>query len=269
MDSQVRCDGEGATGMIETQLGRYRARSAAGSADMAAALALRARVFRGGAAQSDQDAFDTDCLHMLIEDVATSILVGYFRLRILASGGGVEGSYAAQFYDLSRLSALRDPVAELGRFCIAPECRDPDILRTAWAALTAMVDARGVALLFGCTSFAGLDPAPYSDSFARLQARHLAPRHLAPCVKAPEVWRFADQPVARFDANRATLQMPPLLRTYLLMGGWVSDHAVIDRDLGTLHVFTGLEVQAVPPARARLLRAAAAAGGMRTGKQPA
>ena len=39
------------------------------------------------------------------------------------------------------------------------------------------------------------------------------------------------------------LRMPPLLRTYLLMGGWVSDHAVVDRHMDTLHVFTGLEIR--------------------------
>ena len=50
--------------------------------------------------------------------------------------------------------------------------------------------------------------------------------------------------------------LPPLLRSYLMLGGWVSDHAVIDQDLNTLHVFTGLEIAAVPPARARLLRLA-------------
>ena len=49
--------------------------------------------------------------------------------------------------------------------------------------------------------------------------------------------------------------LPPLLRTYLAMGGWVSDHAVIDRDLDTLHVFTAVEVARIPPARARALRA--------------
>ena len=38
------------------------------------------------------------------------------------------------------------------------------------------------------------------------------------------------------------MKMPPLLRAYLLMG-WVSDHAVIDNKLNTLHVFTGLEVR--------------------------
>ena len=53
------------------------------------------------------------------------------------------------------------------------------------------------------------------------------------------------------------LGMPPLLRSYLVMGGWVSDHAVVDNDLNTLHVFTGLEISAIPPGRARLLRAAA------------
>jgi L-ornithine Nalpha-acyltransferase len=37
-------------------------------------------------------------------------------------------------------------------------------------------------------------------------------------------------------------RLPPLLRTYLGMGGWVSDHAVVDRELDTLHVFTCVEV---------------------------
>ncbi len=50
------------------------------------------------------------------------------------------------------------------------------------------------------------------------------------------------------------LKMPPLLRSYQLMGGWVSDHAVVDTDLDTLHVFTGLEVRAIPESRARALR---------------
>ena len=47
--------------------------------------------------------------------------------------------------------------------------------------------------------------------------------------------------------------MPSLLRAYLLMGGWVSDHAVIDKKLNTLHVFTGLEVSKIPNAKKRFL----------------
>jgi len=41
------------------------------------------------------------------------------------------------------------------------------------------------------------------------------------------------------------------------MGGWVSDHAVVDPEMGTLHVFTGVEIRAIPATRKRLLRAVA------------
>lgn len=80
-----------------------------------------------------------------------------------------------------------------------------------------------------------------------------------PRVKAPRVVRFA-RPLRfrRPDTGRAVRAMPPLLRSYLLMGGWVSDHAVIDAELNTLHVFTGVEVARVPEARARRMRRAEA-----------
>ena len=115
------------------------------------------------------------------------------------------------------------------------------------------MDETGAELLFGCSSFLGTDAAGYEDAFAMLRERHLAPPRWRPRVKAPEVVRFApltDQP----DAGRAMAGMPPLLRSYLMMGGWVSDHAVMDRKLNTMHVFTGLEVRSIPPARARTLR---------------
>jgi hypothetical protein len=51
------------------------------------------------------------------------------------------------------------------------------------------------------------------------------------------------------------IQMPPLLRTYLLMGGWVSNHAVVDHQWNTMPVFTGVEIDAIPNTRKRLLRA--------------
>ena len=149
-------------------------------------------------------------------------------------------------------------MVEMGRFCIEPGVTDPDILRVAWGAMTKFVDDEGVEMLFGCSSFIGTDPESYLDAFAMLKDRHIAPKRWLPRVKAPRVFRFAQKlRLRKPDPKRATLMMPPLLRTYLMMGGWVSDHAVVDQDLGTLHVFTGLEIGKVPPGRARLLRAVA------------
>lgn len=261
----------GVTAMLSLSKGRYGARLAATPQDLHAAQALRWRSFIGqrqGAtatgpadpasasdAALDADDFDAICRHILVEELATGRLVCCFRMLPLKDGSEIGRSYAAQYYELSALRAFQGRMVEMGRFCIDPDCRDPDILRVAWAAMARFVDDEGVEMLFGCSSFMGTDWEGYADAFAVLAERHLAPKRWLPRVKAPQVVRYARALIGRKgDPKRAMLHMPPLLRTYLLMGGWVSDHAVIDRDLNTLHVFTGLEIKAIPPARARALR---------------
>ena len=200
--------------LIETEC--YRARLAQGPADIARALGLRARLFRGNRAAADGDGFDPRCRHMLVEDRNSGALVATYRLFDVADGSRIGESYSAQFYTLDALADFAGPMVEVGRFCIAPDVASaPDVLRLA------------------C---------------------HVAPLRWRPRVKAPDVFRFAARLRRAPNAKRALKAMPPLLRSYLAMGGWVSDHAVVDRDLGTLHVFTGLEVSAVPQARARALR---------------
>ena len=243
--------------MIGLRKGRYVAREAEGAHDVEAALKLRALAFRGSAEADDADRFDPACRHIVVEHLATKEIVCAFRLLPLGDGRAIEESYSAQFYELDALKSFDGPMVEMGRFCIHPERRDPDILRIAWGAMTRFVDENGVEMLFGCSSFHGTEAETYMDAFALLKEKHIAPKRWLPRVKAPNVFRFARRLRRRPDAKRAMLTMPPLLRTYLLMGGWVSDHAVVDRDLGTLHVFTGLEISAIPPSRARLLRGVA------------
>ncbi|MEO0829533.1 MAG: GNAT family N-acyltransferase [Pseudomonadota bacterium] len=243
--------------MIGLRKGRYLAREAESPEDRQAVLRLRALGFRGRDDLSDQDAFDSACCHILVEKPATGEVVCTFRLLPLGDGRAIEESYSAQFYGLDALKAFDGPMVEMGRFCLHPDHNDPDILRIAWGAMTRFVDENGVEMLFGCSSFHGTEAEAYMDAFALLKEKHIAPKCWLPRVKAPNVFRYARRLRRRPDAKRAMLTMPPLLRTYLLMGGWVSDHAVVDRDLGTLHVFTGLEISAIPPARARLLRSVA------------
>ena len=237
--------------MVHMQKGKYAARQAEGADDLAAVLALRLVCF--GVADQD-DSFDGHSTQMMIEETSTGTLVCCYRLLAL-HGCDLPQSYAAQYYELSALQSYKGLMAELGRFCVSPHHTDPDVLRLAWAAMTEFVDARDVQMLFGCSSFAGVETAQYLDAFAMLRARHLGPKRWLPRVKAPDVFRYAARLRRKPDARKAMLRMPPLLRTYLLMGGWVSDHAVVDHHMNTLHVFTGLEIGAIPASRKRLLRA--------------
>lgn len=235
--------------------GRYRARLAVTQGDVEAAQKLRSLCFATRSADCDE--FDDICTHVLVEDIGSDALVCCFRLLMLEGGADLDRCYSAQFYDLEGLRDFDGRMVEMGRFCIHPDSHDPDILRLAWGTMTRFVDAKGVQMLFGCSSFAGTETETYLDAFALLRQRHLAPKRWLPRVKAPDVFRFAAQLRRKPDAKLAALRMPPLLRTYLMMGGWVSDHAVVDQQLNTLHVFTGLEIGAIPTGRKRLLRAVA------------
>ena len=247
--------------MLSLRKGRYDVRFAETPQDLRAAQRLRWLAFvarsRGEDDGSALDADDMDpvCRHVLIEDSRSGVLVCCFRFLPLASGAEIDQSYSARYYNLDTLRDFDGPMVEMGRFCMHPQHHDPDLLRLAWGAMTGFVDTHGVQMLFGCSSFVGTRPDDYADAFAMLKDRHLAPRRWLPRVKAPQVFRFARALRGqRPDPRKAMAAMPPLLRSYLAMGGWVSDHAVVDPQLDTLHVFTGLEIGAIPAARKRALR---------------
>ena len=237
--------------------GIYTARLALSPTDLAASLALRQLCFRAGrrlpGAASDNDSFDTACQHMMV--TAGDDLVAGFRVQVFDKGQSLSDSYAAQFYDLTRFQAQPGPLVEIGRFCLHPAHADPDILRLAWAALTRLVDAAQASMLFGCSSFDGADPARHLPALAYL-ARH----HLGPVTLRPDRTAAASIDLRALPDPGPVPPLPALLRTYLAMGGWVSDHAVVDHDLDTMHVFTALDLAAIPPARARALRALAQSG---------
>ena len=166
-------------------------------------------------------------------------------------------SYSARHYDLAALSAYPAPMMEVGRFCIDPTCQDIDVLRVAWGALTVLVTRFGIQMLFGCSSFAGATVPQHGAALAWLASNHRAPEIWAPRRSSGRVYGQDRVAVDARDAAAGAACLPPLLRSYLAMGGWVSDHAVIDHDLDTIHVFTGLEIAAIPAPRARALRALA------------
>jgi putative hemolysin len=238
--------------MRAIQRGHLRARLAVGPGDVERAQALRHLCFRG-VPGLDADDLDARCRHVLIESMATGQILACFRVLGLNDAAALAQSYCARFYDLSCLETTLLPAVEMGRFCIAPGLADPDVLRLAWAAMTRLVDDGGYRLMIGCSSFQGADVVRHGPSLAALLPHALG---AGPRVQAVETVRLADLPPPE-DARAALAGLPPILRSYLGMGGWISDHAVIDRDLDTLHVFTAVEVAKVPPARARALRALA------------
>ncbi|ARO14534.1 acyl-CoA N-acyltransferase [Ketogulonicigenium robustum] len=227
-----------------------------------AAQALRWASFHAeGGDGRDSDAVDAHCKHLMVVDMTTGQLVGYTRIIVLHDAISLSHSYTGQFYDLLPVMALQGAALELGRFCLAPDCHDPRVVKLIWASLLSIADENGVGRMIGCSSFKGADPQLHVAGLTFLAAHHLGQPHERPGRRAPQIYPYGDAlRGAPVDELKARRQLPPLLRSYLQMNGWVSDHAVIDNDLDTIHVFTNVEWRGVPPVRLQGLRQIIARG---------
>ena len=233
---------------------RYRARFASSQKEVLAAQALRYQCFNLlNKVELDVDDFDTICQHVLIENLETNKLICCYRILNFENGKNISSSYSAQFYDLKSIESYSKPMIEVGRFCIDPEVNDPSVVLTAWAALAQIVAQSRTELLFGCSSFEGIDKRKYVDSFALLRERYIAPVHWRPRIKSAKVFCYSKDLKCKVDKKKALINMPPLLKTYLSMGAWVSDHAVVDLNMKTLHLFTGMEISKIPKSRKQFL----------------
>ena len=237
-----------------TRVGRYRARYASSQIDVLAAQSLRYQCFNlSNKDELDVDEFDALCQHVLIENLETEKLICCYRILKFDTGKNISRSYSSQFYDLKVIENFTEPMIEVGRFCIDPEENDPSVVLTAWAALAQIVVHNQTELLFGCSSFEGIEKEKYFDSFALLRDRYMAPDHWRPKIKAAQVFCYSKDLIYKVDKKKALLNMPPLLKTYLSMGAWVSDHAVVDLNMKTLHLFTGMEISKIPKSRKKFL----------------
>lgn len=209
-------------------------------AERRAALALRALAFRGGRA-SDEDRFDGPSLHLLIRRPGDEMALAAARIMPFATAAAAVSGYTGQFYDLRHLAHQPGPWAEMGRICLHPGHRTPELPRLMWAAITATLHQLETRFLFGCSSFPGAALARHAPALAYLHQHALGPRALCPPARIPN-----HQPVPH-GTPPDPRGLPPLLRLYLGLGAWVGADHVLDPDLDTLHIFTALDFTSITP----------------------
>jgi putative hemolysin len=235
-------------------------RLAQSAQEIDAAQALRYKVFyeeMGAkptpemmARQRDFDTFDDHCDHLLVIDNARkndNPVIGTYRLIRRAAAEKSGGFYSASEYDITPIINYPGEILELGRSCIHAEYRTGSVMQTLWRGLTAYVFEHDVQLMFGCASLPGTDPTALAVPLSYLYYHHLAPPAL--CPKAlPE--RYVDMrllPREAFDPNTAfdnlkmdprngSNSLPPLLKGYIRVGGYIGDGAVIDHQFNTTDV---------------------------------
>ena len=148
------------------------ARLAQGAAEMNRVMAFRRAAFPRVSGE-EEDAQDQLSAHVIVE--AGPEMLAYFRVMLFGWGAGLAQGYAARFYDVGPLSGYARPIAEMGRFCVAPGGVHPDVLRLAWGAMTKVVDEGQAGLIVGCSSFRGAGWEAHRAALALLAEGFVGP----------------------------------------------------------------------------------------------
>ena len=245
--------------------GSLEVRLATSDAEIDAAQALRYRVFyeemdaapspEAARARRDIDAFAPYWDHLLVIDrdsaVARPSIVGAYRINRRSEAEKHGGFYTAGEYDIAPLLALRGEIMELGRSCVDREYRNRATMALLWRGIAAYVFYYDVKLMFGCASLPGVDADRLALPLSYLHGRHLAPPDIRPRALAALYTAMDRMPIGEADARAARLALPPLIKGYLRLGGFVGDGAVIDRQFRTVDVCIVVKTELVT---ARYLR---------------
>ena len=113
----------------------------------------------------------------------------------------------------------------------------------------------GIDLMFGCASLPGTDPDEIAAELSYLYYHHLAPPALRPRALPGRYVDMRRLTQGAFDARRTLIGLPPLMKGYLRLGGFVGDGAVIDAQFNTVDVAIVVKTDLVtdkyyPPLRA-------------------
>jgi putative hemolysin len=234
--------------IVDIRSGPLQVRLAETTADIDAAQALRYRIFyeRLGAQplpetaclRRDVDQFDNDCDHLLVLDHSRSTdrVIGTYRLIRRDTAARLGGFYSAKEFDISAVVLHAGEVLELGRSCVDPAYRNRSAMQLLWSGIAAYVFYYDVVLMFGCASLPGTNPDALSIPLSYLHRYHLAPPALRPRALADRYVEMCRLGPCAIDAIRAMAALPPLIRGYLRLGGFVGDGAVVDEQFNTTDV---------------------------------
>ena len=236
--------------VVDCASGDFAVRLAESAAEIDESLALRYRVFyeemsakptaEMAARRQDFDRFDSICDHLLVFDQGRArgrpAVVGTYRLlrrSVVARHGRF---YSADEFDIAPLLSYPGEILELGRSCVDSAYRTRPIMQLLWRGITEYVIHHKITIMFGCASLPGTNPQALVVPLSYLYYFHLAPPALRPrALENRRVdMRLCD--IERIDPRKGLAALPPLIKGYLRLGGFVGDGAVVDEQFNTTDV---------------------------------
>lgn len=229
--------------------GNLTVRLAATEAEVVAAQRLRYRIFceeMGGQANAevqaqkrDFDQYDEVCNHLLVLDNSRegeNQVVGTYRLLTRDNMEKIGSFYSESEYDVSKIKVNGGRLLELGRSCVEQQYRTRPVIQMLWQGIGSFIWEKDIELMFGCASFHGTNVAEHRHALSYLYHYHLAPADICPRALDGQYVNMNLMPKDEVVPRAAINALPPLIKGYLRLSGYVGDGAVLDHAYNTCDV---------------------------------
>ena len=233
----------------ELRIGNLEVRLAQNSAEVEAAQRLRYRVFyeemnakaspEQASARRDIEPFDPICDHVLVIDhnkAGNDSIVGTYRMLRRSVADKHFGFYTAGEYDIAKLLLHPGELLEVGRSCVDINYRTRPTLELLWRGIASYIDQFDIQLVFGCASFPTVNPAEIEQELGYLYYHHLAPPALRATAWPRHYVAMNTVDAASINPRKCLAKIPPLIKGYLRIGGFIGDGAYIDHQWGSVDV---------------------------------
>ena len=192
--------------------------------------------------QIETDRFDPYVQNLILVDSHRSVehlehVVGVYRLMSSNAASSGCGFYSQSEFDLNPLLTSGCSLVELGRSCVHPDYRGGMAMFQLFNGVADYVIDNGIEIMFGVASFHGTDLEPLLNPLSFLRCHHLAPKDLR--VKAKRQNRDSPDflPCELVEQRTALQAIPPLIKAYLRLGGFVGDGVYLDVEFNCTDVF--------------------------------
>lgn len=235
----------------EIRAGSLEVKISRDAEEIFAAQKLRYRIFfgeMGGQAsnpqviteQRDFDAFDEVCDHLLVIDHSRATtaekVVGCYRLLRKSVMPKIGRFYSESEFEISPIKKWPGEVMELGRSCVHENYRNRAVMQLLWRGIGEYVATYGVELMFGCASFTGINPEEYAEALSYLYHFHLAPPEMRSTALPQHYVNMNLMPKEQVNVRHALNALPPLIKGYLRLSGFIGDGAFIDPECRSIDV---------------------------------
>jgi L-ornithine Nalpha-acyltransferase len=245
--------------IVQVVAGDFEVRLAQTAAEIDAAQALRYRIFyeeMGAHAtpemarlHRDFDDYDQVCDHLLVLDrrrgEGPEGIVGTYRLIRRSAAEKLGRFYSAAEFDIQPMIDFPGEVLELGRSCIASDARNTATMQMLWRGIALYAYHYNIKFMFGCASMPGTDPAAHAEAMSYLYHHHLAPPEIRVRALPSRYVKMDMLAAGSYEPRKALMRVPPLIKGYLRLGGFVGDGAVIDEQFHSTDVFIIVKTELV------------------------